>query len=291
MRQLFSNSLRRLVKTESRYARGDRHATILSIATIKGGVGKTTTSVNVACGLAARHGLRTLLVDLDAQGHCATSLRAKLAEHPAPTCSLSEVIAGEDRRQLLDAIVPTEIEGLDLAIADSALAQAEGRIAHKIGKEMLLRDALEITRSHYDVILIDCPPNNGNLTLNALVASDAVCIPTDLSPLAVQGADDLIGTILTIGERLGHELPILGVVLTRVDGRNVSINEAIRDQIHEAWGDRVMPTEIGVNTQLAQAQAAGLPIFEFAPSSRGAEHYGALTDEIALRLRALHAEV
>ena len=149
---------------------------------------------------------------------------------------------------------------------------------------MLLRDALAITRTHYDVILIDCPPNKGNLTLNALLAADYVLIPTDLSPLAVQGADELIDAVLTVNERLHHKLDVLGVVLTRVDGRNVSLNDEIRKQIKDAWGDYVLSSEIGVNTQLSQAQHEGQPIFAFAPKSRGAAHYSALAQEIYNRI-------
>lgn len=283
MRNLISNGLRRLVRSEPRYPRGDRHAKIISIATVKGGVGKTTTAVNLASGLARQGSRRVLLVDLDAQGHCSTSLASRMPSRPVHT-PVSEVLLGEDQRQLLDALVTTQLEGLDITPADPALAEAEGRISQKIGKEMLLRDALKITRSHYDFIIVDCPPNKGNLTLNALLASDHVLIPTDLSPLAIQGADELLGTVITVNERLGHELDVLGVLLTRVDGRNVSMNETIRDEIAAAWGELLLETEIGVNTRLAQAQQAGVPIFEHDPKSRGAQHYAALTDELLDRL-------
>ncbi len=282
MRQLISNGLRRLVRNESRYARGDRHAHILSIATVKGGVGKTTTSVNLAAGLAKR-GKKVLLIDLDAQGHCSTSLANSLPSDPVHT-PISEVLLSDDQLQLLDARVTSQLPNLDITPADDGLAEAEGRISQKIGKEMLLRDALSITRSHYDVILIDCPPNKGNLTLNALLASDSVLVPTDLSPLAIQGADELLGTVVTVQERLGHHLDVLGVLLTRVDGRNVSMNQAIRDEIGEAWGELVCATEIGVNTKLCQAQQAGQSIYEWAPTSRGASHYDALTEEILTKI-------
>jgi len=282
MRNLISNGLRRLVRSEARYARGDRDARIIAVATIKGGVGKTTTSVNLASGL-AKANKRVLLVDLDAQGHCSTSLRSKLPTEPVHK-HVSELLLSDDRPQLIDAAVSTRVPNLDITLADPNLAEAEGRIAQKIGKEMLLRDALSITRTHYDAIIIDCPPNKGNLTLNAMLAADQVLIPTDLSPLSVQGADELIGTVLTVNERLGHQLDVLGVLLTRVDGRNVSMNQSIRDQIREAWGELLLETEIGVNTQLAQAQQEGAPIFDYAPKSRGAEHYDALTAEICGRL-------
>lgn len=285
MRNLITNGIKRLVKSEERYPRGDRHAKILAVATVKGGVGKTTTAVNLAAGLAEFEGAKVLLIDLDAQGHCTTSLSARLSSSVRKK-PVSEVLLSDDKLELLDARVASGIENLDITPADPGLAEAEGRISQKIGKESLLRDALKITRTHYDYIIIDSPPNKGNLTLNALVAADKVLIPTDLSALSVQGADELIGTVVTVNERLGHELDVLGVVLTRVDGRTQSINEQVLGQIEEAWKDLILQTRIGINTALAKAQLDGKPIYEFAPDSRGAEHYEALTHEVARKLRA-----
>jgi chromosome partitioning protein len=284
MRNLISNGLKRLVKSESKYPTGDRHAKIVAVATVKGGVGKTTTAVNLAAGLAKYAGARVLLVDLDAQGHCTTSLSARLSK-TARKKPVSEVLLSDEGLDILDARMPAGIANLDITPADSGLAEAEGRIAQKIGKESLLRDALKYTRTHYDYIIIDSPPNKGNLTLNALVAADQVLIPTDLSALSVQGADELIGTVVTVNERLGHELDVLGVVLTRVDGRTQSINDKILGQIEDAWKDLLLETRIGINTALAQAQLEGKPIYEFAPDSRGAEHYEALTREVVRKLR------
>ena len=282
MRNLITSGLRKLVKSESKYAPGDRKATVVAVATVKGGVGKTTTAVNVAAAAAAIHGKRVLLIDLDAQGHCMTSLQAVVPK--ADAAMVNEILLDDDYREILDAAVSTEVEGLDVTLADAGLAEAEGRISQKIGKELLLRDALVVTRTHYDLIFIDCPPNKGNLTLNALLAADQVLIPTDLSPLSVQGADELVGTVLTVRERLHHELEVLGVVLTRVDGRTVTLNDEVRQTIEDAWGDLVLEQHIGINTRLAQAQMEGQPIFEYDPKSRGAEHYGRLTEEILARL-------
>jgi chromosome partitioning protein len=284
MRNLIKSRLKKLVRSESRYARGRHNATVIAVATVKGGVGKTTTAVNLAAGLAAQHGLRVLLVDLDAQGHCSISLAEVLSEKGEPRTPVHEILLSEDELEVLDACVETTIEGLVITPADPGLADAEGRISQKIGKELLLRDALEITRTHFDVILIDCPPNKGNLTLNALLAADQVLIPTDLSPLSVQGADELIDTVLTVRQRLNHSLEVLGVVLTRVDGRTVTINEEMRQAIEEAWGGLVLQQHIGINTALAQAQMKGEPIFVHAPQSRGAEHYAALSQEVLDRL-------
>lgn len=286
MRNLITSGLRKLVKSEAKYPRGDRHARVISIATVKGGVGKTTTAVSLAAALASNHHRRVLLIDLDAQGHCTASLQSVIGTGHADVAAVHEVLLDDDQREILDAAVPTEVSGLDVTLGDAGLADAEGRISQKIGKELLLRDALKVTRSHYDLILIDCPPNKGNLTLNALLASDYVLIPTDLSPLSVQGADELVETVLTVRDRLQHHLEVLGVVLTRVDGRTVKINEEIRKTIEEAWGDLVLEQHIGINTRLAQAQLEGEPIFEHAPKSRGARHYRQLAEEVLGRIDA-----
>lgn len=282
MRNLITNGLKRLVKNEAKYPRGERHAHILAVATVKGGVGKTTTAVNLAAGLAKFEDARVLLIDLDAQGHCTTSLSAHISSQRKKP--VSEVLLSDEPLEVLDSRVPSGIDGLDVTPADRGLAEAEGRIAQKIGKESLLRDALEITRTHYDYIIIDSPPNKGNLTLNALVAADKVLIPTDLSALSVQGADELMGTVVTVNERLGHELDVLGVVLTRVDGRTASINEQVLAEIEDAWSGLLMDTRVGINTALAKAQMDGKPIFEFDPDSRGANHYEALTREVARKI-------
>ena len=216
MRNLITNGLKRLVKRDEKYPRGSRNAQVLAVATVKGGVGKTTTAVNLASGLARFESARVLLVDLDAQGHCTTSLSSRLSSSVRKT-PVSDILLSDEELEVLDASVPTGLEGLDVTPADSGLAEAEGRIGQKIGKESLLSDALEATRTHYDYIIIDSPPNKGNLTLNALVAADKVLIPTDLSALSVQGADELMGTVMTVNNRLGHDLEVLGVVLTRVD--------------------------------------------------------------------------
>jgi chromosome partitioning protein len=203
-----------------------------------------------------------------------------------PLCKpLSEVLLSDDRLQLLDALVSTKLPRLDLTPADPALAEAEGRLGQKIGKELLLRDALSITRTHYDYIIIDCPPNKGNLTLNALLAADHVLIPCDLSPLALQGADELVSTVITVNERLHHPLSVLGLLVTRVDNRNSSVNEAMRRRLLDAWGELLLQTEIGVNTQISKAQMAGSPIWDFAPTSRAAAHHTALVEEVVARLQ------
>lgn len=283
MRSFLTQGLKKWVGNESQYAHGDRHARILAIATVKGGVGKTTTSVNLASGLARFGGKKVLLIDLDAQGHCCTSLSSQMPNRPVIKHSLSEILLGTQNQQVLDAIFSTTIPNLDMTLADATLAEAEGRLGQKIGKELLLREALSITRTHYDEIIIDCPPNKGNLTLNALLAADEVLIPTDLSPLSVQGADELLETVMTVRQRLHHPLDVLGVLCTRVDGRTSKMNDTIMSQVEEAWGALLFESSIGINTDLGKAQLAGEDIYTNAPNSRGAKDYETLVEEVLAR--------
>ena len=137
----------------------------------------------------------------------------------------------------------------------------------------MLRDALRVTRTHYDVIVLDCPPNLGNLTINGLVAADQVLIPCDPSPLALNGVHALVETISAVANRLNPEIDVLGVLLTRVDGRNSRLNQAIVSEIEQAFGDALLPVRIGINNSLSRAQHEGTDIYTFAPESRGARQY------------------
>lgn len=274
MRNLLKVGLRRLVNTPSRHPMGDRNATVLAVSAQKGGVGKTTTSVSLAAALARYHGQRVLLVDLDPQGHVATALSSQI--HPGGQ-PLSQVLTDETpQSEVLDAVTTTSIPGLDLTPFDPAMNTAEDLLATRIGKELILRDKLKITRTHYDWIVIDCPPNLGNLCTNGLCAADQVLIPCDPSPLALKGVESLAEAIHTIVGRLNPQLDILGVLLTRVDGRNVTLNDAIVRQITETWGDALLPVQIGINTSLARAQHAGKDVFAYDPQCRGALQYRSL---------------
>ncbi len=180
----------------------------------------------------------------------------------------------------MEITAETAVEGLHITPCDPRLAGAEDLLGTRLGKEFILRDALVTTKTHYDVIVVDCPPNLGNLTINALVAADFVLMPCDPSPLAVNGVDALIGTISTIANRLNPNIDILGLLMTRVDKRNVKLNQAVRAQLETAYGEVLLPVEIGINNSLSQAQMSGLDIFEFDPKSRGAAHYEALAEHV-----------
>ena len=283
MRNLLREGLKRFTAPESKRARGQKNATIVAIAAQKGGVGKTTTAVNLGAALAREQGLHVLVIDLDAQGHVERSLGNMVQPGGKP---ISSVLEDEKGGELLDVLTTTSIPHLDITRADPRLRETENLLTARIGKEQILKETLDITRTYYDVILIDCPPNLGNLTVNALVAADKMLIPCDPTPLAMQGVVSLLHASATISDRLNPELEILGVVVTRHDGRNQSLNEQILSEMEEAWGEAIFDTKIGINTSLAKAQAAGEDIFSHAPKSRGAKDYSALAQEVHDRLRS-----
>jgi chromosome partitioning protein len=281
MRNLLKVGLRRLVSTSERYTVGDRSAVVIAVATQKGGVGKTTTSVSLASALARFHDKRVLLIDLDPQGHVATALKNRIEPGGG---SLARVLEDERGAEVLDAATETALDNLHVTAFDPQLAATEDLLGTRIGKEFILRDKLKITRSHYDVILIDCPPNQGNLALNGLVAADQVIVPCDPSPLALKGVTALVQTISTIAARLNPQIDVLGVLLTRVDGRNTTLNDAIVSEIEESYGSALLPVRIGINASLSKAQHAGVDIFDFDEGSRGAAQYRELSDHVVEQL-------
>jgi len=184
----------------------------------------------------------------------------------------------------MDAVVDTGIENLHMTTPDKGLAETESQLSARVGREYILKSAIANARSHFDVILIDCPPNLGNLTLNALVAADMVLIPCDMSILAFEGVADLLATVQTVNLRLGQRLDVMGILATRVDGRTRQINDVIGDALKDNYGELLLETQIPINSALAKAQAAGLSIFQFQNRSRGAEAYRALASEVVNRL-------
>ncbi len=278
MRNLLKAGIRRFVTPDSRHPIGDKHATVIAVSVQKGGVGKTTTTVNLAAALARHHDKRVLLIDLDPQGHVTTALSAQVRPGGG---ALSRVLTDEQTTdEVMDVVTATDIPNLSVTPFDANLGSAEDLMGTRIGKEFLLRDALRVTRTHYDYIVIDCPPNLGNLTLNGLCAADQVLIPCDPSPLAVKGVDAVVQTITRIASRLNPDIDVLGILMTRVDGRNRKLNDTVTDKIRETYGDVMLPVSIGIDTQLAKAQVDGQDIFTFAPTSRAATQYRELADLI-----------
>ncbi|MCC6622746.1 MAG: ParA family protein [Deltaproteobacteria bacterium] len=290
MSGLFADSLRRLLGGPERAqpavarpapapARGQHAAEVIAVCAQKGGVGKTTTAVNLAAGLATLAGKRTLLVDMDPQGHCALALKGRLRD--ASFARLSDALV--NRKSLWDLAFKSDIDKLWLCPSDKELAQAEAQIATRVGREFLLRRALEAARTQVEVIVIDCPPNLGTLTLNALLAADWLLAPCDMSTLSVEGVGDIFDTVETIRDTLGHHLAVLGVVRTRYDVKNKKVNDAV-DATLEAFSRHLVSTRIPVNTAIAQAQLAGVPVFEHDPACRGAKAYAEVVHEVARRV-------
>jgi len=284
MRLALANGSRSLRPTKS-LPKGDKQAVVVAIAAQKGGVGKTTTAVSLAAAWARFHGKRVLVIDLDPQGHVCLSLQdqvelggsalSDLLTEPGSTLEVEEIRTG------------TAIPELFVTPPDPGLLDAEDRMASRIGKELVLRKALEVTRTHYDIIVLDCPPNMGTLTVNGLVAADTVLVPAQASMLSVAGIDGLLNTLDEVGSQLNPDLSFLGVVLTRVDGRTKRSNAAVRDLVQQQWGDVLLPVGVHANDALAQAQLAGRDIFAHAPKSRGAQAYEELAAELLPRIDAL----
>lgn len=278
MAGILTESIRRMVMgTDVVPSPGARNAEVVAVCARKGGVGKTTTAVNFAAGLALFHGRRVLLVDMDAQGHCGTALHAEL--RGVATDTLSSVLLGK-RRDVKEIALPTGIPGLFVTPSDKELGATEGVMSGRIGKETLLRQALRLARAAFDVVVVDCPPNLGTLTVNALMAADHVLVPCDMSILALEGVDDIFDTLETLEDALGHRPSVLGVLRTRVDARNQKVNDEVTTSLRRRHGRHLLETTVPVNTTLSQSQSAGTTVFRHDPSCRGAEAYRTLLEEI-----------
>ncbi len=262
---------------------GSARAHTLAVCSRKGGVGKTTSAVHVAWAAAHWHGLQVLLLDLDSQGHVETSLGSVLDPGAVPSEPLSSVLMGK-KRDLMSAAAPTRTDGLWVVTADRGMSDAEMLLASRIGREFILKGVLVRAREIFDLVVIDCPPNLGLMTLNALVASDSALVPTDLSPLSLQGIADLAEAVGSVHEQIGHYLRLAGILVTRRDGRTRRLNEEIGDKLTDRYGSLLFDTAIPTNSALGQACARGMTVYEHAPRSRGAQGYKTFTDELLTRL-------
>ena len=217
---------------------GSHEGKIVAFAAQKGGVGKTTSSLSVASAAARFFDKKVLVIDLDPQCHVNLAMREQVHLGGG---SLSDVLMDKGAMEVEEITTSTEVERLFITPPDAQLTTLEDRLSGRIGKEMALRKALEITRTHYDLILIDCPPNIGTLTLNALAAADFVLVPTTATALGAAGVSGLIEAVHDVREHYNSELDIMGVVLTKVDGRNARTNDAVFELMDENWGDLVVP--------------------------------------------------
>jgi chromosome partitioning protein len=250
---------------------------ILAIANQKGGVGKTTTAINLAAALALR-GRNTLLIDLDPQGNSSMSF----IDVRASERSMYDVFI-DPQVHLADVIVPTALPHLFVAPARIALAKLESRMVGELDAPFRLKDELAVVLSAYDHVIIDCPPALGLLTVNALVASTHLLIPIQSSYFALEGTDDLLETFEKVRQRPNPELQILGVVITMHDKRT-ALGRDIQEQIRKVFGDKVFRTVISKSVRLEESPAYRESIFTFAPESSGATEYYSLCEEVMDRV-------
>ncbi len=266
------------------YETGNRKAQVIAVCAQKGGVGKTTSTINLGTSLAYFHRRKVLVIDLDPQGHVEKSLGSIVTDGIEYT-SLSQVLESK-KGNVMDAVVKTELEGFDITPGDRALVQSESVLGSRIGKEFILSTALKTAKTHYDFILFDCSPSLGNLTLNALVAADHVLVPCEMSVLAFEGVSDLLETLREVTERLNQNLKVLGVLFTRVDGRNVTMNNLITENMKRFFSGKIFKTLITINTAINKAQLEGRPVFDYSPSCSGSLNYQALAAEVMSRLKS-----
>lgn len=281
MKSTLAESLKKWIQSDTTFARGSRHARVISVAARKGGVGKSTSTVNLGLALAKYHDLRVLMVDMDAQGHVGSSIGLGPSEDAT---SLSHVLASPKRVDLLEAVCESGFQGVHLTAPDPRLSEVEPLLSGRMGREFILKKTMDVARSHYDVILLDCPPNLGNLTINALMASDEVLVPCDMSILAVEGVSSLLHTVEELGNTFAHDLSVLGILRTRMDKRNAVINRTVEAALNNQFAHLVLNTYIPINSSIAKAQATGESLFNMAPESKGAIHYRELSNEVIQRL-------
>jgi chromosome partitioning protein len=261
-------------------------ARIVAVANQKGGVGKTTTTINLAASLALAN-RRVLLVDVDPQGNLTSGVgqKGKAAAGGTMYAALTRVEPETDARAF---VIPTGVDGLALIPADRNLTGAEIELVPLARREERLRLLLASVRDGYDYIFIDCPPSLGLLTLNALVAADAVLIPLHCEYFALEGLADLVSTMRRVRAALNPSLDIEGVLLTMCDERT-NLGQQVATDVRGFFKEKVFRTVIPRNVRLGEAPSHGMPVILYDGKSRGAEAYTALAREVLERSAATAA--
>ena len=258
------------------------HATIIALCNQKGGVGKTTSTINMGAAL-AEFGRKVLLVDLDPQGALSAGLGIS---HEELDVTVHNLLV-DNSSSIFDAILPSGVENLDLVPANIDLSAAEIQLVNEVGREQALARALRPVMKDYDFIIIDCQPSLGLLTVNALSCADSVMIPVESEYFSLRGLALLMDTVEKVRDRLNFKLEVLGILVTMFDRRTLHARE-VMERLVEAFGDKVFDSVITRTVRFPETSVAGEPISSWAPKSSGAIQYRNLAAEVIQRVAEQH---
>ncbi|KOY79711.1 ParA family protein [Apilactobacillus kunkeei] len=246
---------------------------VISLANQKGGVGKTTTSVNLGADLATM-GKKVLLIDADAQGNATSGVGIQKSDIQK---DIYDILVNEE--PISEAIIPSKHEGLDIVPATIQLSGADIELTPQMARETRLLNALKSVSDQYDYVLVDCPPSLGLITVNAFTASDSILIPVQTEYYALEGLSQLLNTVQLVKKHFNPDLDVEGVLLTMYDSRT-KLGKQVNDEVRKYFGDKVYDTIITRNVRLSEAPSYGLPIIDYDPNSKGSELYMQFAKEV-----------